>query len=283
MLAARLNNGVTMPTVGLGVAESGQFTARAVHHAITCGYRLIDTAAIYNNERQVGEGIRASGIPRGQIFITSKLWLTDYGHDNTMRAFGQSLGKLGVDYIDLYLLHWPCPANFAATVESFRAIAKLAQEKRIRAVGVSNFTADHLKVLVKETDMWPAVNQVELHPLFSQRPLRQSLTKSGIRLQSWSPLGGPSGRLLKHPTIAALASKYARTPAQIVLRWHLHHGLALVAKSVKPARIAENIALDFTIKPEDVAAIDAMNSGKRSGADPAGVHAKTWPDIKVGP
>jgi diketogulonate reductase-like aldo/keto reductase len=284
-----LNNGVTMPALGLGVFLSPpEQTAAAVEAAIACGYRLIDTAAAYNNERQVGEGIRRSGIDRAEMFVTTKLWMTSYGYEAALRAFDASLRKLGLDYLDLYLLHWPVPSDFEATIASYRAAEKLLGEGRVRAIGVSNFSPRHLETLIGQTDVVPAVNQVELHPYFTQQKVRDADVRYDLVTQSWSPIGGvryrnqPGGPtqaagLLGEPIIVELASRYGKTPAQVVLRWHVQHGLSPIPKSVRPQRIAENIAIfDFTLAPAEIAAIDALDTGVRAGADPETVDAETF-------
>lgn len=276
-----LNNGVRMPALGLGVFLSPpEQTAEAVRTAIENGYRLVDTAAVYNNERQVGEGIRRSGIARAEMFVTTKLWISDYGYEPALRAFDASLRRLGLDYVDLYLLHWPVPSDFDATVASYRAAEKMLAEGRARAIGVSNFNPRHLDELIRRTDVIPALNQVELHPYFIQQDVRGANAGYGITTQSWSPIGGVYRRHqpvdphhlsgpLDDPVIVELASRYARTPAQIILRWHIEHGLSAIPKSVSRRRIVENIDIaDFTLAPEDVAAIDSLDTGVRSGSDP---------------
>ena len=280
-----LGNGVEMPVLGLGVFLSPRDrTAEAVETAIEKGYRLIDTAAAYNNERQVGEGIRRSGIDRADVFVTTKLWLFDYGYDSALRAFDASLRRLGVDYVDLYLLHWPVPSDFAATVDSYRAAEKLLGEGRSRAIGVSNFEPHHLENLIAQTDVVPAVNQVELHPYFIQEDVRAANGRHGVITQSWSPIGGVydrrrpgEGAPLADPVVLDLASKHGKTPAQIILRWHVEHGLSTIPKSVTASRIAENIdVFDFALAPDEIAAIDALDTGVRAGSDPEKVDVGTF-------
>ena len=287
-----LNNGVEMPAFGLGVYQSTpEQTTGAVEAAIANGYRLIDTAAAYFNERQVGEGLRRSGVDRGEVFLTTKLWISDYGYESALRAFDASLRKLGLEYVDLYLLHWPVPSNFEATVESYRAAEKLLAGGRARAIGVSNFSPKHLEDLIARAEVVPAVNQVELHPFFTQRELRAAHARLGIVTQSWSPLGGVNvyaaadpqavKNPLEHPAIVGLAAKYGKTPAQVVLRWHVEHGLSAIPKSVRPERIAENIRIfDFALTADEVAAIDALDTGTRGGPDPEVVDTGLFP-IKI--
>jgi diketogulonate reductase-like aldo/keto reductase len=275
-----LNNGVSIPAIGLGVYLSPpDQTAGAVEAALASGYRLIDTAAAYGNEQQVGEGIRRGGIARADLFVTTKLWLSDYGYDRALRAFDVSMGRLGLEYLDLYLLHWPAPSTFEATADAYRAAERLLAEKRVRAIGVCNFNPRHLEDLRAKTEVLPAVNQVELHPLFSQRVVREANARHGIVTQSWSPIGGvftnhprdPKAvtHLLAHPGLVDLASTYRKTSAQVVLRWHIQHGLSVIPKSVHTNRIAENIDIfDFELSDADMALIDALDAGARGGPDP---------------
>jgi len=282
-----LRNGVTMPALGLGVFLSPpDQTAAAVETAIESGYRLIDTAAAYNNERQVGEGIRRSGIDRAEIFVTTKLWMSAYGYDSARRAFDESLGRLGVDYVDLYLLHWPVPTHFDATVAAYKATERLLAEGRARAIGVSNFNPEHLENLIGQTDVVPAVNQVELHPYFAQKDVREANARHRVVTQSWSPIGGVydynrsrdgAKKPLENPVVVELASRHGKTPAQIILRWHIDHGLSTIPKSVRASRIAENIdVFDFGLAPDEIAAIDALDTGVRAGFDPEIVDANTF-------
>ncbi|WP_431904627.1 aldo/keto reductase [Amycolatopsis thermoflava] len=275
-----LNNGVQMPALGLGVFQASvDETADAVVSALQSGYRLIDTAAAYGNEREVGEGVAASGVDRSEVFVTTKLWLDDYGYDSALRAFDTSLAKLGLEYLDLYLLHWPVPSTFERTVASYRAAEKLLADGRVRAIGVCNHNPDHLHDLIDRTEVVPAVNQVELHPYFIQQAVREANTEYGVVTQSWSPLGGVNvywdgGRKaadnpLAHPVITEIAARYGKMPAQVILRWHLQHGLSAIPKSVKAHRIAENFdVFDFRLTADEVAAIDAIDTGERGGPDP---------------
>jgi diketogulonate reductase-like aldo/keto reductase len=283
-----LNNGVKLPALGLGVYQSSPAdTANAVETAIANGYRLVDTAAAYLNEKQVGEGIVRSGIRRSELVVQTKLWISDYGYDRTLHAFDRSSRNLRLDYVDVYLLHWPMPSHFEATVASYRAAEKLMTDGRVRAIGVCNFSPKHLDDLIARTEVVPALNQVELHPLFTQRPLREAHARHRVLTQAWSPLGGvnvytarePNApkNPLEQPNIRDLALKYGKTPAQIVLRWHIEHGLSAIPKSVRPARIAENIDIfDFRLAPEEVAAIDALDTDVRGGPDPERVDTKMF-------
>lgn len=276
----RLNNGIEMPALGLGVLfSSGDDTVRMVRTAIETGYRLIDTAAAYQNEEQVGEAIRQSGVDRSELFVTTKLFLADYGYDAALRAADISLAKLGLDYLDLYLLHWPVPRAFDATLASWRALEKLLADRRVRAIGVCNFNPNHLTALVDNSDVVPAVNQVELHPYFTQAAVRAANAEHGVLTQAWSPIGGVKRYWAKspetahdplaEPVIAEIAGQYGKTPAQIVLHWQLEHGHSAIPKSSRAERIAENIdVFDFQLTPEEVATIDALNCNERGGPDP---------------
>jgi diketogulonate reductase-like aldo/keto reductase len=284
-----LNNRVTMPALGLGVLnrEQPELTQGAVEAAVAEGYRLIDTAAAYGNEREVGQAIASSSIERSELFVTTKLWLTDYGYDSALRAFDASLRRLGLDHLDLYLLHWPVPSDFDATAAAYRAAEELLAQGRVRAIGVSNFGASDLRALLDRVEVVPAVNQIELHPFFTQGALREIHEHLGIVTEAWSPLGGSVRRAdatnaaqepLTHPVIVALAERYGKSPAQIVLRWHIDHGFVAIPKSVRPARIAENFDIfDFALTADDIASIDALDMGRRFGPDPHAVHAKTFP------
>ncbi|WP_393953462.1 aldo/keto reductase [Streptomyces murinus] len=264
-----LNNGVEMPQVGFGVWQVPDDEAeRAVGTALEAGYRSIDTAAAYGNEEGTGRAIAASGLPREDIFVTTKLWNSDQGYDATLRAFDTSLGKLGLDHLDLYLIHWPLPAR-DTYVDTYKALEKLYADGRVRAIGVSNFLPEHLRRLAEETSVIPAVNQIELHPHLQQHAAREYHAEQGIRTEAWSPLGQGKG-LLEVPAIVAIAQKHNRTPAQVVLRWHVQQGTIVIPKSVTPSRIKENIdVFDFSLDAEDLAAIGALNEDRRIGPDPA--------------
>lgn len=273
-----LNNGVQLPALGLGVLRSeGGEAAAAVSTALAAGYRLIDTAAAYVNEREVGQGIRDSGVDPADVFLTTKLWMTDYGFDGALRGFDTSIAKLGVEHVDLYLLHWPWPASWAQTVAAYRAAERLLADGRVRAIGVANFKPAHLRALASETDVVPAVNQVELHPNFQQPEQIAVHRDLGIVTQAWSPIGGVYGWAgengaeppLRNATIRAIADAHGKTPAQVILRWHLQQGRSAIPKSVKPERIAENIdVFDFELATEDLQAIDALDTGIRGAVDP---------------
>ena len=278
--AINLNNGVELPALGLGVFQSPpEETVGAVEAAIAAGYRLIDTAAAYGNEREVGEGIRSSGIDRGDVFVTTKLWISDYGYEPALHGIEGCLRRLGFEYVDLFLLHHPVPSDFDGTIGAYKQAERMLDKGQARAIGVSNFSTQNLENLMSKAHVVPAVNQVELHPFFTQQPLRDFHRAHGIATQAWSPLGGvnvyrpadPSAvrNPLVHPTIVDIASKYGKTPAQVVLRWHFEHGTSAIPKSVREARINENIDIfDFTVTPDEVAAIDGLDTGVRGGPDP---------------
>ncbi|MEV8418397.1 aldo/keto reductase [Streptomyces niveus] len=266
-----LNNGVDMPQLGFGVWQvPDDEAARAVGTALEAGYRSIDTAAIYGNEEGTGKAIGASGIAREELFVTTKLWNSKqepWTRDRVLRAFDKSLSRLALDHVDLYLIHWPRAVR-TDYLTIWRAFEEIAESGRARAVGVSNFQPAHLRRLLDETSLVPAVNQVELHPQFQQSEVRAVNAEHGIVTEAWSPLGSGKG-LLEVPTVLAIARKHERTPAQIVLRWHLQLGNVVIPKSVTPSRIVENFdVFGFELDPEDLAALAALDSGTRLGDDP---------------
>ncbi|OMH33262.1 aldo/keto reductase [Tersicoccus sp. Bi-70] len=274
-----LNNGVTMPALGLGVFQSPpEETTAAVEAALAAGYRHIDTAAIYGNEREVGEGIRRSGVDRADVFIETKVWVSDFGHDETRHAWEKAVGKLGVDQLDLLILHQPAPDRFEKTIAAYQGLQTLLAEGKVRSIGVSNFTPRHLERLLAETDVVPAVNQIELHPYFAQHDVQAADAEHGILTQAWSPIGGITfypgwgedrKNVMEDATIGEIARAHGRSPAQVMLRWHLQEGRSAIPKSVNPGRIAENVAVfDFELSADEIAAVDALDTGLRSGPDP---------------
>jgi 2,5-diketo-D-gluconate reductase A len=271
-----LNNGVAMPALGFGVFQTPPAETRtAVAEALSVGYRHIDTAAAYGNERGVGEALAASGLARSDVFIETKIWINDYGYDETLHGFDKSAGKLGVDQIDLLLLHQPLSADFARTRQAYRALETLLADGRVRAIGVSNFMPAHLETLLGEVGVIPAVNQIELHPFFQQGALQALHARHSILTQAWSPIGGITfyrggeKSTLEDPVIGGIASAHGKSPAQVMLRWGLQHGRSVIPKSVTPARIAENFdVFDFMLSPGEMAGIDALETGKRGGPDP---------------
>jgi 2,5-diketo-D-gluconate reductase A len=263
-----LNTGAAMPQLGFGVWQvPDEEAVSAVRTAMEAGYRSIDTAAAYENEAGVGKAIALPEVPRDELFVTTKLWNGDQGYDRALRAFDLSLDKLGLDYVDLYLIHWPLPAK-DAYVETWKALEKVYNEGRARAIGVSNFQIPHLRRLFEETDVVPAVNQIELHPYLQQEELRAFHAEHDIATEAWSPLA-KGGTLLKDDTVTRLAAERGRTPAQIVLRWHVQIGNVVIPKSVTPSRIRENIEVfDFELSDADLAAIARLNRAERTGPDP---------------
>jgi 2,5-diketo-D-gluconate reductase A len=263
-----LNNGVRMPQLGFGVFQiPDDETVAAVQAALDAGYRSIDTASIYGNEAAVGRALAESDVPRDELFVTTKLFNSDQGYDETLRAFDESMRKLGLEQLDLYLIHWPLPAR-DKYLDTWKAFEKLYADGRVRAIGVSNFQPAHLERVLDASDVAPAVNQVELHPYLQQREVREFDAKHGIATEAWSPLA-KGGSLLGDPIVAELAVKHSRTPAQIVLRWHLQLGNVVIPKSVTPSRIAENFDLfGFTLSEEELASLTPLDRGERTGPDP---------------
>lgn len=262
------HDGNSIPQVGLGVWQTPNETAApAVRAALSAGYRHVDTAAVYENEEGVGEGLSSSGVARGDVFLTTKLWNDQQGFDPALKAFDASLKRLKTDYVDLYLIHWPSPQR-KAYVETWKAFIRLKEEGRARSIGVSNFYPEHIERLVAETGVTPVINQIELHPDFQQKAAQAVHQERGIVTQSWSPLG--QGRLLADPVIGAVADKHGRTPAQVIIRWHIQSGLVVIPKSVTPSRIKENFQVfDFELDAEDMAAIAVIDTaGSRIGPDP---------------
>jgi 2,5-diketo-D-gluconate reductase A len=264
-----LNNTVRMPQLGFGVFQVPDTeTEPAVAAAIETGYRSIDTARIYENEEGTGRALKSSGVPREELFITTKLWNGDHGYDSTLRAFDASLERLGLDYLDLYLIHWPVPSR-DRYADAWRAFERLYADGRVRAIGVSNFLPEHLTRIMDEGEVVPAVNQIELHPYLQQAELRAFHAEHGIATEAWSPIGQGKG-LLDDPALTPIAAKHGKTPAQVVIRWHLQLGNVVIPKSVTPARIAENFEVTgFELDTEDLAAIAALDAGRRYGPDPA--------------
>ena len=262
------NDGRSIPQVGLGVWRTPNDVAvTAVRTALEAGYRHIDTAAIYENEQGVGEGIRSSGVSRDEIFLTTKVWNEAQGYDRTLQALDASLKRLGTDYVDLYLIHWPSPWR-GLYLDTWRALVKAREEGLARSIGVSNFEPEHLDRLISETGVTPVLNQIELHPRFQQKRVREANAQRKILTESWSPLG--QGKMLADPVIGRMASKYQRSPAQVIIRWHLDNGLIVIPKSVTPSRIVENFAVfDFALDAEDMAAIAGLDDPEaRIGSNP---------------
>jgi len=279
-----LNNGVDLPALGLGVFQSPPIeTTGAVQSALETGYRLIDTAAAYGNEREVGEAIRRSGIARDEVFIETKVWISDYGYDATLHAFEKSVRKLGVARLDLLLLHQPLPSAFDRTLDAYRALETLLRDGQVRSIGVSNFMPDHLAKLLDAATVVPAVNQIEVHPYFQQSALQRLHAQHGIATQAWSPIGGITSyrgmakRSFDDPTLLGIARQHGKSAAQVMLRWHLQEGRSAIPKSVKRERIAENFdVFDFDLTREQVAAIDALETGVRGGPEPDSITLETY-------
>jgi len=261
-----LHNGVKMPQLGFGVWRvSPEDGVDAVRTAIEVGYRHIDTAAVYKNEEQVGEAIRQSGIAREELFITTKVWNADQGFDTTLKAYEDSLKKLGLDYVDLYLIHWPVKDKY---LETYKALEKLYDEKLVPAIGVSNFHIHHLEDIAAHRNIKPMVDQVEIHPMLQQNELRDYCLKNGIAIEAWSPLM-QGGEALTNPVISELAEKHGKTPAQVVLRWHLQRDVIAIPKSITPSRIQENFdVFNFELSSDDMNSIASLNASKRVGPDP---------------
>ncbi|MEC2072847.1 aldo/keto reductase [Alkalihalophilus marmarensis] len=263
---ATLNNGVKMPWLGLGVykAEDGAEVEQAVIKAIEAGYRSIDTAAVYYNEEGVGTAIKKSGVAREELFITTKVWNDDQGYESTLRAFDQSMDKLGLDVLDLYLVHWPVEGKFKDT---WKALETLYKAGKVRAIGVSNFSVTHLEELLKTAEIKPMVNQIEFHPYLLQEDLRKYCKEQGIQVEAWRPL--TKGDIFSNPTVQEIANAHNKTPAQVLLRWNIEHEVVTIPKSVTESRIIENSQIfDFELTQEEIRKLDELNEDKRYGPDP---------------
>jgi diketogulonate reductase-like aldo/keto reductase len=282
MQTLTLNNGVQLPALGLGVFQTPpEETVAAVRAALDLGYRHIDTAAAYGNEREVGRAIRDSGVPREDIFIETKIWISDYGYDETLHGFDKSAAKLGVDQIDLLILHQALPSDFDKTLAAYRALEKLLADGKVRAIGVSNFMVDHLTTLLDTASVVPAVNQLEIHPYFQQRDVLGFDNDHGILNQAWSPIGGITfypgygedrTSVLDDPAVTAIAAAHGKSPAQVLLRWGIQQGRSVIPKSTKRHRIAENIdVFDFELTTDELTALDALETGRRGGPEPENV------------
>ncbi|MFJ7962722.1 aldo/keto reductase [Streptomyces sp. NPDC096324] len=282
MQTLTLNNGVDMPALGLGVFQTPPPETRAaVTAALELGYRHIDTAAAYGNEREVGQAVRDSGVPRDDLFIETKIWISDYGYDQTLHAFDKSATKLGVDRIDLLILHQALPSDFDRTLAAYRALEQLLADGKVRAIGVSNFMTDHLTALLEATSVVPAVNQLEIHPYFQQRAVLDFDDRHHILNQAWSPIGGITfypgygehrTSVLEDPAVTAIAKAHGKSPAQVLLRWGLQQGRSVIPKSTKRERIAENLdVFDFDLSADELNALDALETGRRGGPEPDAV------------
>ena len=280
-----LNNGVTLPALGLGVFQTPPDETRdAVTAALASGYRHIDTAAAYGNERQVGEAVAASDVERSEVFIETKIWISDFGYEETLHGFEKSAGKLGVDQIDLLILHQALPSEFDKTLGAYKALEKLLADGKVRAIGVSNFMVSHLTELLAKTDIVPAVNQIEVHPYFQQREVQDFGREHGILTQAWSPIGGITHyregqhtSALQDPTIGAIAEAHGKSPAQVMLRWGIQEGRSVIPKSTKPERIGQNIdVFDFELSTDELAAIDGLDTGTRGGPEPEAITLESF-------
>ena len=281
-----LNTGVEMPALGLGVFQTPPSETRAaVEAALSAGYRHVDTAAAYGNENEVGEAVRNSGVVREEVFIETKIWISDYGYDETLHGFEKSARKLGLEQIDLLILHQPLPTHFDRTLEAYRALETLFNEGKVRAIGVSNFMVDHLTKLLRKATVVPAVNQIEVHPYFQQRQVQALHAKNGILTQAWSPIGGITfyreggahTSTLEDPVIVGIAQAHSKSPAQVMLRWHLQQGRSAIPKSTKPHRIAENFdVFDFALTSEELAVIDALDTRQRGGPEPTDITLESF-------
>lgn len=287
MQTVTLNNGVRMPALGLGVFQTPPDETRAaVTAALDLGYRHIDTAAAYGNEREVGQAVHGSGVPREDLFIETKIWISDYGYDETLHGFDKSAAKLGVDRIDLLILHQALPSDFERTVAAYRALEKLLADGRVRAIGVSNFMVGHLTALLDATTVVPAVNQLEIHPYFQQRAVLEFGERHHILGQAWSPIGGITfypgygedrRSVLEDPAVTAIAETHGKSPAQVLLRWGIQQGRSVIPKSTRRHRIAENIdVFDFALTADELKALDALETGRRGGPEPENVTLATY-------
>ncbi|MFG2744133.1 aldo/keto reductase [Streptomyces chartreusis] len=282
MQTVTLNNGVRMPALGLGVFQTPPDETRAaVTAALDLGYRHIDTAAAYGNEREVGQAIQDSAVPRDDLFIETKIWISDYGYDETLHGFAKSAAKLGVDRIDLLILHQALPSDFDRTIAAYRALENLLADGRVRAIGVSNFMVEHLTALLDATTVVPAVNQLEIHPYFQQRAVLDFDDRHRILNQAWSPIGGITfypgygedrRNVLEDPAVTAIAGAHGKSPAQVLLRWGIQQGRSVIPKSTRRGPIAENIdVFDFALTAEELKALDALETGRRGGPEPENV------------
>jgi diketogulonate reductase-like aldo/keto reductase len=281
----KLNNDVEVPALGLGVFQTPSDETRdAVRAALGAGYRLIDTAAAYGNERQVGEAVHSSDLDRSDVFLETKIWISDYGYDETLHGFEKSARKLGVERIDLLILHQALPSAFDRTLEAYRALETLLADGKVRAIGVSNFMVDHLTTLLDRATVLPAVNQIECHPYFAQRDVQDFGAEHGILTQAWSPIGGITfyrdgshGSTLEDPLIGDIAGSHGKSPAQVMLRWGMQQGRSVIPKSTKPSRIAENIdVFDFELSADEMASIDGLDTFRRGGPEPDAITLESF-------